>query len=155
MHHTLLHETSQNPWSTIEQATINSHSVISHAFLQIIPVTIPNGSRIVTTNAFLDRGSDSTLIRKGLAEKLNLNGATKTLKIRNVLNSEMSYESNLVNFFISSKQHPKKLPITNSWTVSGIELPINKLPLPQIKEKWDISETLNYLNYQVVMKLEF
>ena len=128
LHHTLLQETSPNPLSTIEQATINSHSVKSHTFLQIIPVTISNGSRTVTTNAFVDNGSDSTLIIKGLAEKLNLNGASKTLKIRNILNNEMSYKSNLVNFFISSKQHPKVIPITNSWTVSGTDLPINKLP---------------------------
>ena len=107
LHHTLLHETSPNPPSTIEQATINSHSVNPHTFLQIITITISNGSRTVTTNAFLASGSDTTLISKDLAEKLNLNGATKTLKIRNVLNNEMSYESNLVNFFISSKQHPK------------------------------------------------
>ena len=49
----------------------------------------------------------------------------------------MSYESNLVNFFISSKQHPKVIPITNSRTDFGIELPINKLPIAKIKEKWD------------------
>ena len=137
LHHTLLHETSPNPLSAIEQATINSHSVKSHTFLQIIPVTISNGSRTVTTNAFVDSGSDLTLIIKGLAEKLNLDGASKTLKICNVLNSEMSYKSNLVNFFISSKQYPKVIPITNSWTVSGTDLPINKLPIAQIKEKWD------------------
>ena len=70
-------------------------------FLQIIPVTISNGSKTVATNAFLDNGFESALSSKGLAEKLNLKGATRTLKIRNVLNNEMSYESNLVNFFIS------------------------------------------------------
>ena len=125
----MLHETSPNPPSAIEQATINSHSVNWHTFLQIITITISNGSRTVTTNAFLASGSDTTLISKDLAEKLNLNGATKTLKIRNVLNNEMSYESNLVNFFISSKQHPKVIPITNSRTVFGMELPINTLPI--------------------------
>ena len=107
LHHTLLHETSPNPPSTINKATINSHSVKPHAFLQIIPVIISNGSRTFTTNAFLDSGSYSTLISKGLAENLNLNGVTKALKIRNVVNSEVSYVSNLVNLFISSNQHPK------------------------------------------------
>ena len=112
-------------------------SVKSHIFLQIIPVTISNGSRTVTTNAFLDSGSDSILISIGLAEKLNLNGATKTIKIQNVLNNEMSYKPKLVNFFISSKQHPKIIPIANPYSISAIELPINKLPIAQIKEKWD------------------
>ena len=112
-------------------------SVKSHIFLQIIPVTISNGSRTVTTNAFLDSGSDSILISIGLAEKLNLNGATKTIKIQNVLNNEMSSKPKLVNFFISSKQHPKIIPIANPYSISAIELPINKLPIAQIKEKWD------------------
>ena len=79
---------SKKPFCSIEQVTINSHSVKPHIFLQVIPVTISNGSRTVTTNAFLCE-SDSTLISKGLAEKLNVYGATKTLKIRNVLNNEM------------------------------------------------------------------
>ena len=102
---------------------------------------------------FFHSGSDSTLISKGLLVKLNLKGATKTLKIRNVLNNEMSYKSISVNFFISLKQHPKAIPITNSWTVSGIELPINKLK-PKLKKNGTISETLNYLNYQVFVKVE-
>ena len=46
----------------------------------------------------------------------------------------MYYESNIVNFFISSKQHSKAKPITNSWTASGIVLPINKLPIDQCKQ---------------------
>ena len=64
LHHTLLHETSPNPPSTIEQATVNSRSVNLHTFLQIITITISNASRKVTTNAFLDSGSDTTLISK-------------------------------------------------------------------------------------------
>ena len=64
LHHTLLHETSPNPPSTIEQATVNSQSVNPHTFLQIITITISNASRKVTTNAFLDSGSDTTLISK-------------------------------------------------------------------------------------------
>ena len=62
LHHTLLHKTSPNSRSTIEQATINPHSVKSHTLLQIILVTISNGLGTVTSNAFLDNGSDSTLL---------------------------------------------------------------------------------------------
>ena len=49
----------------------------------------------------------------------------------------MCYESNLVTFLISSKQHPKAIPITNLWTLSMMELPTSKLPIDQIKEKWN------------------
>ena len=86
LHHTLLYELSLNPRSTFKQATIISHSVKSHT-LQIIPVTISNGLRTLTTKMFLDSGSDSTLICKCLAEKLNLKEATKALKTCNVLNN--------------------------------------------------------------------
>ena len=71
-----------------------------------------------------------------MVEELNLKGTTKTLKKGNILNNEVPYGSNLVNFFISWKQHPKAI-LVNSWTVSGIELPNNKLPIAQIKEKLD------------------
>ena len=86
----MLHETLSNSQKIIEQATINCHSVKSHTLLQVIPVTISNGSRTITINAFLNSGSDSTLISKNLADKLNLKGATEKLKIRNLLNNEVS-----------------------------------------------------------------
>ena len=79
---------------------IFSHPVKTQTFLQIIPVTITNGSKTVRTNDFLDSGSDSILISQGLGEKLKLK--LRPLKARNALNNEISYQSNLVNF-ISSK----------------------------------------------------
>ena len=132
----MLRETSTNRRSTIEQATVNSHLVKSHTFLQVIPVIISNDSRTGTNNVFLDSRSDVTLISKGLAEKSNLKRATKALKIHNVLGNKKSYESNLINSFISSKQNLKGISITNSWSVSGLQLPTSKLPIDQIKEIW-------------------
>ena len=128
----MLHETSTNRRSTIEQATVNSHLVKSHTFLQVIPVIISNDSRTGTNNVFLDSRSDVTLISKGLAEKSNLKRATKALKIHNVLGNKKSYESNLINSFISSKQNLKEISITNSWSVPGLQLPTSKLPIDQI-----------------------
>ena len=52
MHHTLLHKTSPNTRSGIEQVTINSNSLKSHTFLQIILVTISHSSRTVTIYVF-------------------------------------------------------------------------------------------------------
>ena len=39
-------------------------------FLQIIPITISNGTKYIQTNALLDTGSDATLLKGDIAKKL-------------------------------------------------------------------------------------
>ena len=62
-----------------------NHFKLSRKFLEILPVVVSNGTKIVHTNTLLDAGSDATLIREGIAHILNLRGENKTLEIGNTL----------------------------------------------------------------------
>ena len=70
-------------------------------YIQVIPVTISNGSKSIQINALLDRGLDSTLIRKDLAEKLNLTGSKPCIEIYSVLSNSSKFNSKIVEFKIS------------------------------------------------------
>lgn len=66
-HHTLIHQPdkSETPPSA---RTHNIKSITSKTYLQIVPVTISNGINSLQTNAVLDTGSDSSLIRQDIAK---------------------------------------------------------------------------------------
>ena len=54
------------------EAAVNTQLGAKLTFLQIIPVKLSNGHTFIETNALLDCGSDTTLLRKDVAQRLNL-----------------------------------------------------------------------------------
>ena len=70
------------------QSNINKVCVQPHqkVLFQVLPVQIHSRGNLVTTYAVLDSGSDSTLIRKDLADRLQLVGETYRLNINTVGN---------------------------------------------------------------------
>ena len=82
-----------------------------------------NGDNIFCANAFLDLGSDSTLISKTLVDKLNLCSGKRSLTITNVMSTKLKIKSKLVNFLVSSNFHPSRIEISNAWVVDNLNLP--------------------------------
>ena len=129
-HHTLLHNDNIPPLATssslpVHQAqqsnpsdTVNSnHFELSKTFLQILPITITNGTKIVNTNALLDAGSDATLIREDVAHIRKSQGEKKTLEIGNALLYSSSVQSKIVSFSVSSSSHPEEIAIDSAFVV--------------------------------------
>ena len=56
-----------------------------NTFLQIIPITISNGTKYIKTNALLDTGSNATLLKSDLPKKPGLNSDCKNLRITNAI----------------------------------------------------------------------
>ena len=75
--------------------------------LQVLPVQIHSYRGVVDTYATLDAWSDSTLIRKDLADHLQLGGETHQL-ILNTVGSDAKFQNlSRVSFSLSSKDHPQ------------------------------------------------
>ena len=62
-------EISEPPNET--EATVHTQIAKSHT----LPIILSNGPLSVETNALLDCGSDTTLLRKDIAKRLNLEGS--------------------------------------------------------------------------------
>ena len=139
-HHTLLHLPSSQSREKVEpndKAAVNNNTSDSeHTYLQIVPVTLFNGEMTVQTNAMLDSGSDSTLIRNDVAVKLGLDGTDKSLQVSNILSNSKKINSEVVNFEISSNTTEKKTIIKNAWAVNNLNIPIQKRNVNELKRKY-------------------
>ena len=145
-HHTLLHfeKPQENSIDQKESVTSNQMSSISHkTFLQILPVTISNGKNIIKTNAVFDTGSDATLIRQDVARKLNLQGSSRKLEIKNVFLDSSHFNSKLVNFKTSSSSHPKAIGITNAFIVPHLNSNTKPVDLNVLKETFPHLSDIN------------
>ena len=101
--------------------------------MQIAPVTISNGNRFIRTNALLDTGSDTTLLKPEFATKLGLRGRTKRLIVTNALLKTTELDSKLVSFEISSASHPDKIKIQNAWVISDLDTNYQNFDIENLK----------------------
>ena len=116
----------------------NTNTVFSqYTYLQVLPIVLVNGSKRIPTNAILDSGSDSTLIREDVAAKLNLQGKNADLQITNVLTDSTVVNSKTVNFEISSTSTNFKTEIKNAQTVADLKIPLQWQSVNHLKQKYD------------------
>ena len=96
-------------------------------YLQVLPINVLNGDKIFRANVLLDTGSDSTLISKTLADKINLCGGERSLTITNIMSTKLKIKSKLVNFSVTSNLHAYRIEISNAWVVDNLNLPSYKM----------------------------
>ena len=97
--------------------------------MQIVPVTLTNSKRDieVRANALLDTASDTTLIRKNIADKSKLTRIRRTMNISNAVTNTRTISSQVVNFILT--------PTTNKCDFFNIDNArvMNKLNIPNNK----------------------
>ena len=76
--------------------------ILSQTYLQINPVILTNSRRDIKVhnNIFLDTGSDTTLVRKDITDKLKLTGI-RTMNISNAVRNTRKISSQVLNFIIT------------------------------------------------------
>ena len=135
-HHTLLHRDTITSTDTPGSAKTMQCSVSSQTFLQIVPVVLSNGQYSIKTNAVLDSGSDSTLIRSDTAEALHLYGKKETLRMTNVLSKETSLQSKRVCFDLTSHDNATKEKLDNVWVIENLDVPLNRYDINKVKTEF-------------------
>ena len=88
------------------------------------------------TNALLDADAASTLIREDIAKQLDIHGSSRNLEIHNVFLKSKTVESKLVNFSVSSKDHPEKIDIKNAWAVPNLNTRHHSYNVKSLKETY-------------------
>ena len=125
-------EPSINPNDTIT----SNHFKLSKAFLQMLPVTIKNGAKIIHTNLLLDAGSHATMICKDVAHILKLQSKNKTLEIRTARLSFSSVQLKIVLFSVSSSLHPQKTAIDNAFVVPNLNVRYHEIDINKIRSSF-------------------
>ncbi|XP_048576192.1 uncharacterized protein LOC116619385 [Nematostella vectensis] len=138
-HHTLLHSERVDE-SKSEEKDGAGHKVNA---LQLVPVLAWGPKGQVKTVAVLDAGSDSTLIRKDLAEQLELKGETHQLQLNTVKSDTRSCNMQRVGFRLSSDDHPEKIDVEGAWVVHKLNISKHKVSGKEAAKRWNHLEGVN------------
>lgn len=103
----------------------------------MFPVQIHSQGNLVNTYAVLDPGSDSTLIRKDLAERLQLVGETYRLNINTVGNAATTQNLDRVSLSLSSKDQPDPVMVHRAWVIDKRNIPSFKVLKKVAAEQWN------------------
>ncbi|XP_062707432.1 uncharacterized protein LOC134287995 [Aedes albopictus] len=166
LHHPLLHDTerhtdaaSQVPVQSSEtqrnQATstsCNVHQGQSEILFRIVPVLLYGPSKVVRTYAFLDEGSELTLMEQSLADELGVQGPQNSLCLRWTGGTNRTEAlSQKVNFQISSVTTPfKKFKLGEVHTVENLQLRSQTMLMDEMQEKYQYLKGLPVESYQEV-----
>ena len=169
-HHTLLHaqpKQSQPPLTPSEaEGTVNSHikneanvnktqSTETVTLIQIVPVILRNGNKTVYTNALLDSGSDTTLLRRDTAQGLDLIGTKMQLNISNALSVNNEIDATVVNFKLLSTVNDNKFYINEAYVVNKLQIPSQNIDIKHFKNKYQHLRDIDFpiLHYSEVTLL--
>ena len=100
------------------------------------------------TNVLLDAGADSIQIRKDIAKQLDLHGSSRSLEIHYAFLKSKTVESKLVNFSVSSKDHPEKIEIKNAWAVPNLNIRHHSYNAKSLKETYTYLKDINLPNIE-------
>ena len=120
--------------SNISQVCVQPQQKV---LLQVLPVQIHSRGNLVTTYAVLDSGSDSTLIRKDLADRLQLVGETYRLNINTVGNRTTAQNLDRVSFSLSSKDQPDPVMVHGAWVIDKLNIPCFKVSNKRVAQQWN------------------
>ena len=111
-------------------------------YLQVVPVKIQgeNGVGAIETFAILDDGSSDTLIRRDIADKLNLEGPEQLLCLGNIENNGTLRSSRAVNLLVTptGKQDVNlHVQIHPAWTVPKLNVPPHRIVKENVRKTWN------------------
>ena len=117
-------------------------------YFQVVPVQIQGENRVATieTFAILDDGSSDTLIRRDIADKLNLEGPERRLCLINIENNGTPQSSRAVNLLVTAtgKQAvDTPVHIHPVWTVPKLNVPPQRLVNENVRRTWKHLEDLD------------
>ncbi|XP_058817304.1 uncharacterized protein LOC131680608 [Topomyia yanbarensis] len=130
-HHPMLHSTQTN-YPSMSGGCFSNAS----ATLKYVPVTLYGASKSLKTLAFIDEGSDCTLIESNLAKELDIAGANKSCELR-WINGTRSKEigSKIINLQISGADKGKRFSLSEVRTIRQLEIPAQSVNVAKLRLK--------------------
>lgn len=107
------------------------------SLFRILPVVLYNEGKSVSVFAFIDEGSEITLLEDSIAKQLGVKGHVKPLTLQwtgNVKRSES--QSQEVNFAISGKGNSTRFDLRHARTVNCLVLPSQRLNYNELAQRY-------------------
>ena len=103
--------------------------------MHIIPIISSNGPLSVKTNPLFDCGSDTTLLRKDIAKRLNLQGRQQQLTGTSTLSKSDKIDSAIISVNANSLAMKDSSKLS-AWLVNILDIPFNRYDTSEIKQKY-------------------
>ncbi|XP_062538728.1 uncharacterized protein LOC134207003 [Armigeres subalbatus] len=143
-HHRLLHPGNPtqerestdfpNAVSGVVSVHQNSHNKV---LFRIVPVVLHANGKSVETFAFLDGGSDSTLVEKSLIEHLGIQGPVSPLCMQWTNGVKRTEEDSMaVQFQISGLDQSKQFQLKDVHTVDNLNLPRQSIHFEELTSRF-------------------
>ncbi|XP_062703565.1 uncharacterized protein LOC134286020 [Aedes albopictus] len=149
-HHTLLHTCEP----AVPLAVFTSHSKLlseSGPIFRILPVTLYAKEKRVQVFAFVDEGSQISLLDVAVADELGVTGPSSTLNLQwtgNVKREEVN--SRVIEMNISGETSTKRYRMMDARTVESLQLPTQSLSYQNLAEKYPHLRGLPIADYENV-----
>ena len=152
-HHTLLHgaprlfpkSPSKSKSDAAEEPTFSGTTLVQEehcsTLLAVVPVIVQNGEKEVETYAFLDSGSEGSLILASIAKKLGLDGPSQLTTIGTFHGQDPKLNVKKVKFTVYSRDKSAKFQVS-SLAVPKLNLSKKKVQWPTVKSEWKHIEDL-------------
>ncbi|XP_052562663.1 uncharacterized protein LOC120431010 [Culex pipiens pallens] len=153
-HHALLHPGPPNatPEKTLQTTVVSIHQhPESPTMFRIVPVVLHGKSTRFETFAFLDEGSELTLMDAEIADALGLQGESRPLCLKwtsGVTRDES--DSKQITLEISGVKNEKRFPLVNVRTVHRLDLPTQTLEFERLAAKYPHLQKLPVQSYENV-----
>ncbi|XP_062714276.1 uncharacterized protein LOC134291034 [Aedes albopictus] len=140
-HHRLLHPGDPRADNTTTSAPVSGvisvHQHHHRVLFRIIPVVLHANGRSVGTFAFLDSGSDATLVDRSLAEQLGVQGPTSPLCMQWTNGvKRVEEDSQQIQMNISGSVSGKQFSLRKVQTVGGLELPQQSVDFEELRARY-------------------
>ncbi|XP_058817154.1 uncharacterized protein LOC131680459 [Topomyia yanbarensis] len=151
LHHPLLHTSkgqynkksaSSNEPSTVvgqnNETTCNVHQGQSEVLFRVVPVILYGPSKTIRTHAFIDDGSELTLIEQSLADELELKGPAKSLCLKWTGGARRTESSSQrVSLQISGNvDSTKKYNLSSIQTIGALQIRPQTLLVENMQERF-------------------
>ncbi|XP_062714917.1 uncharacterized protein LOC134291324 [Aedes albopictus] len=152
-HHSLLHSSSA-PVTSTHSVNVSANELPannSQSLFRILPVVLYAHGKCITVFAFIDEGSQVTMLEEKVAKELGVSGPKKPLTLQwtgNVKRDELRSEE--VSMQISGKQNETRYELRQVRTVSRLLLPAQRLSYKEMASRFPHLKGLPIADYDLV-----
>ncbi|XP_055622225.1 uncharacterized protein LOC129765813 [Toxorhynchites rutilus septentrionalis] len=149
-HHTLLHSSTTHERVNISSSHVTSGN-LQWPLFRILPVTLYGPNTSQTIYAFIDEGSSYTLLDESVADRLNVSGKLEPLTLKWTGNvTRVEPKSRCVCLSISGKNNKSRYTLSQTRTVSRLELPTQSLKYEDLANRYPHLRELPIEAYELV-----
>ncbi|XP_062712088.1 uncharacterized protein LOC134289722 [Aedes albopictus] len=147
-HHPLLHR-SVTPVQGVTQV----HERLNKSVLfRIIPLTLHHGSRSYDTYAFLDEGSNMTLVEADLIRELGIEGVPEPLELKWTSDiGRTEYSSRRADIIVTGKGPTNCYRLNSAHTVDCLNLPRQSLSIEDLHERYPYLRDVPVTSYEMAV----